>query len=469
MKRLIPFTLLLLSMSVTSCKSKYQSAYNDGVQSQSGAIGQSYDDGYDDGSDDAWEAAEQFFANADYTTGYNDGVASQQGAINSAFSNGEAQGYQSGYGDGTNDGYDLGYGDGLTDGYGLGYDDGLIDGYDLGYDDGVLDGGTGTATQAQLNAAYASGFSAGETQGYNTGYTAGAASGGGNATQAQLNAAYDSGYGDGYGDGLDDGLLNSAAAIADSYDDGYSDGYGDGDIDGYDDGVNVGYSMGATDGYDLGFDDGYDFGFDDGYDFGFDDGYDIGYDDGFYDGYNAFSTDSNKTATNVLGLPHNNAKNINSKVQLANLVQNDLIDFSKMAKAEAKLMNDVETGAFVFEETAKGTKDIQKIAALKEQFRIQAASAQIKAKFGLSAQSSVRIAKLSTAFRKLSSTRAITTADSEAFSKELIGVDMKSVESAYKDASKGKFSNLKGLVEKAALANNTSPEKMAKVMFELFI
>ncbi len=463
MKRIVPFTLLLLSMGITSCKQKYAQGFSDGAASRDGDVVAAYNDGYDDGSDDAWEAAEAFFANATYSQGYTDGVASQQGAINSAFSNGETQGYNNGYSDGAGDGYDLGYGDGLADGY------------DLGYDDGFLDGGAGSgggATQQQLNTAYNNGFSDGETQGYNNGYDDGYGDGtanGGNATQAQLNAAYDNGYDDGYGDGLDDGLANSAAAIADAYDDGYSDGYTDGDIDGYDAGINTGYALGAQDGYDLGFDDGYDFGFDDGYSFGLDDGYDIGYDDGYYDGYWGLSTDKNKTATNVLGLPHNNAKNMNAKVNLANLLANDLVDFKEMAKAESKLMNDIETGVVVLEETAQGTKDIQKLAALKEQFRLQTASSQIKAKFGLSTESSLRIAKLSHSFRKLSSTKAVTEKDSEAFSKELIGADMKEIEGAYKSAAKGEFSNLKGLVEKAAMANKTSPEKMAEVMFELFI
>ena len=85
MKKLVPFTLLLLSMGVTSCKQKYQQGFQDGAESRDGDVVAAYNDGYQDGSDDAWEAAEQFFASADYQTGYNDGVASQQGAINNAY------------------------------------------------------------------------------------------------------------------------------------------------------------------------------------------------------------------------------------------------------------------------------------------------------------------------------------------------------------------------------------------------
>jgi hypothetical protein len=401
MKRLIPFTLLLLSMSVTSCKQKYAQGFAAGQASRDGDVTNAYNDGYQDGSDDAWEAAEAYFANADYSQGFADG---------------EAQGYDNGYSDGIGDGYDLGYGDGLGVGYDLGYSDGVGDGYDLGYGDGFGDGSV---------------------------------SGTGGYTQGDLNNAYDNGYSDGYGDGLDDGLVGSATAIADAYNDGYGDGYGDGYLDG------------DYDGYNLGFGDGYNV--------GFDDGYVVGYDDGYYDGYWGLSSSGKVVATAKLGLPHNNAKNLNPKVQLANTLANDLIDFSKMAKDEAKLLKELKNKTVAFDETIESSNDIQKLAAVKEQFRLKAASEQIKARFGLSVEASKNIASLAHTYRKAASTRAITAADSEAFTKNLIGADLKEVEAAYKKAIKGEFSNLKSLVEKAATVNKTSPEKMAKVMFELFI
>ncbi len=306
------------------------------------------------------------------------------------------------------------YAEGLADGKAQGY----ATGYDAGYDDGYQDGDAAGYDRAKAffaSAGYNSGFNDGKaigiTQGYNTGYSAGQAT-----ASTQIAAAYTNGYNVGYNDGKGDG---------------YDLGYDDGIADGYD----MGYDDGVLDGYDLGYDD------------GFGDGYDVGYDDGFYDGgFSVGKTKALKGYANLLSMAHN-----------------DMFDYKKIAAPKSSARGITANGKLLFEETSLTNKDTLKRAAVVEQYLVIEMAKQVKSKFGLSAERSIKIAKASNHFRKFSSSRALTNEDTNAYITEIIGVDLKTIEAAHESG------NMKSVLDAAAAKNGTTPEKMAEVLAKNFI
>lgn len=307
------------------------------------------------------------------------------------------------------------YARGFAEGQELGYTQGVDEGYDDGYADGD-------------SAGYARGRAEFASPEYELGYTTG------------YNGAYGPAYNNGYAVGKTDGL-----AI------GYSNGYNNGYDDGYDDGVDVYYNSGYNAGYYTGYnngrydgrDDGYDIGYSDGYD----DGYDVGYDDGFYDG--SLSVGKSKTLkgyANILSMAHN-----------------DMFDYSKIAAPKKTARGVVANGKLIFEETSLTNKDTLKAAAAVEQYLVVEMAKQVKGKFGLSAERSLFVAKVSNHFRKYASKRALTNADTNAYMEDLTGSNLKTLENAVKAGE------MKSVLERAAAKNGVSSEKMAEVLAKHFI
>ena len=298
------------------------------------------------------------------------------------------------------------YAQGLADGKAQGY----ASGYDVGYDDGYQDGDTAGYERAKAyfaTANYADGFNDGKaigiTQGYNSGYSAGQAT-----FAPQVAAAYTNGKGYGYNLG---------------YDDGMSDGY------------DIGYDDGSADGYDLGYDD------------GFGDGYDVGYDDGFYDGgFSVGKTKALKGYANLLSMAHN-----------------DMFDYKKIADPKSTARGIIANGKLLFEETSLTNKDTLKRAAVVEQYLVIEMAKQVKGKFGLSAERSIKVAKAANHFRKFSSKRALTNEDTNAYITEMIGVDLKTIQAAHDSG------DMRSVLEAAAAKNGTTPEKMAEVLAKNFM
>lgn len=319
-------------------------------------------------------------------------------------------------GGGTNSGGQVSdrYQEGFAAGRAEGFTAGRAQGYDEGYDDGYADGDEAGFARAEVffaSSSYNQGFAAGEAAGYDRGYDDGNLDG------------YDRGYDDGYGDGYDDGSANSTAA----YNAGYTDGYDDG----------------ALDGYDLGYTD------------GFDDGYDIGYSDGFDDGY--------------YGLSVGPSKNLKGYANLLSMVHNDMFDYSKIKAPQKTARGLVANGKLIFSETSLTSKDTLKRAAAVEQYLVIEMSKQVKSRFGLSAERSLKVAKAANHFRKYSTARALTAEDTNAYASEIVGADMKSIEKAYEGVMKGDASSFNAVLAKAAAKNEVSPEKMSSIMSELFL
>lgn len=340
------------------------------------------------------------------------------------------------------------YQEGFTAGQQQGYNQGYNEGYDDGYADGDA-AGYQRAADYFASADYNSGFAAGRQQGlqegYNNGYTVGKNDG--------ITQGYNSGYDDGFDDGYDNG-------VEDGYDLGYDDGYDDGETQGFSTGYDSGYSDGEAYGYSAGYDDGYDdgeaYGLDVGYDLGYADGeeygYDIGYDQGWAD------------AESFYGFSVGKSKELKGYANLLSMVHNDLFDYSKIKAPKQTKRGLVANGKLLLSETSLTNKDTLKRSAAVEQYLVVEMAKQVKGKFGLSAERSLKIAKAANHFRKFSTKRALTAEDTNAYASEILGADFKAIEKAYSQSMKGDLSALNAVLEKAAAKNEVSPEKMGEIM-----
>ena len=329
------------------------------------------------------------------------------------------------------------YAEGLAEGKRQGY----ASGYDVGYDDGYADGDEAGYQRAKdffassdYNKGFADGKAVGVQEGYNNGYTVGKTDG--------LNQGYTNGYNAGYDDGDADGYERG-------YDVGYDDGYADGGNSST--AYNAGYTAGYNGGYDDGFDDGADYGYDLGYDDGFSDGYDIGYDDGYY------------------GLSVGKAKKLQGYSNLLSMVHNDLFDYKKIPAPKLTKRGLVANGRLILSEVSQTNKDTLKRAAAVEQYLVVEMAKQVKGKFGLSAERSLKVAKAANHFRKFSTKRALTAEDTNAYASEIIGSDFSQISRAYEEGMKGDLSSFNDVIEKAAEKNETSPEKMAVIVTKFFM
>jgi flagellar biosynthesis/type III secretory pathway protein FliH len=338
------------------------------------------------------------------------------------------------------------YAEGLAAGQQQGYTQGYDVGYDDGYDDGYVDGDAAGYERAKsyfASADYLKGFADGKvvgvSEGYANGYTVGKNDGAAQGYTNGYNAGYDDGDADGYDRGYDNG-----------YDDGYDDG-GSSNAGAY----NQGYAAGEVAGYNNGYDDGAYDGYDLGYDDGFDDGYDIGYDDGWYDG--------------SWGLSVGKAKKLQGYSNLLSMVHNDLFDYSKVKAPKQTKKGLVANGKLILSETSLTNKDTLKRAAAAEQYLVVEMAKQVKGKFGLSAERSLKVAKAANHFRKFSTKRALTAEDTNAYATEIIGSNFSQISKAYEAGMKGDLGQFNTVMEKAAAKNETSPEKMAAIVTKFFM
>lgn len=378
-----------------------------------------YQEGFDAGKIKGAAAGES----EGYSDGYDAGYSSTyQGAYDSSFVEGRAQGHEEGYAEGknyytSNDNYGAGFNDGWDQGYTRGEGQGYADGYDQSYTPNYNEGHDDYVDNGYMD---------GYDDGHDNGRIAGAS--------------------DGYNDGYDD-----AAAI--SYHNGYGDGFDDGEASGFYDGKQDGYADGATEGYNEGFDDGSYYAYQDGYDYGYGigetDGYDDGYDAGWNDGYNAAIGSSVKTT--------------NPTVKLAAMVNGDLIDYSKLQKFDSKAST-----SLAMNYADNGTVDMEKLASLKEQHYLNQMSEQLRARFALSADRAKDIAVVAHQFNKLAGTRELTDKDANVFAVEVIGKNLKDIETAVTKSLKGESEDFKSMLNDIAKHNETSPENVNKIIGEIF-
>ncbi len=318
------------------------------------------------------------------------------------------------------EGFAKGKAEGQTQGRTEGYNSGKADGYKEGYTAGYAVGDRDGYERARVyfsSADYNKGVTDGRASGYTAGYTAGNIAG--------LAQGYKNGYNAGYDDGEEDGIKL-----------GYNEGYTDGDADGYADGLafaRTEYTRGYRNGYDDGYDDG---------DFG---------------------------SVRSYGLSIGQTPRLRGYADVLSAFHNDLIDYSKIQLPQETRRGLVANGQLLLSETSLTNKDTLRRAAVVEQYLVLEMAQQVKGKFGLSAERSLKVAKAANHFRKFATTRALTADDTNAYAEEIIGADFQSIERAFDSGRRGNLSDLNSLMEKAGEKNGVSPEKMTEIVTQLFI
>ena len=126
------------------------------------------------------------------------------------------------------------------------------------------------------------------------------------------------------------------------------------------------------------------------------------------------------------------------------------------------------SSTMVFEKTNGSVKDLEKVAAFAEGFKVDRLADGLKSQYGLSEERSIKVAKLATSWEKLAKTRALTNADADAFAKELAGVNFSEIDSAVKGMSEGNLNDMNTVIAKAADVNGTSIENMSSIITKLF-
>lgn len=124
---------------------------------------------------------------------------------------------------------------------------------------------------------------------------------------------------------------------------------------------------------------------------------------------------------------------------------------------------------FLLDETEPSTKDLEKIGAFKEEFERAHISENLSAEFGLSEERSQKISRLVQNWSKVSDKRKMTSSDANLFVNEIIGTNIEDAEKAYKKHIEGNSNSFDNLIERAASANEISPEHMSELVNELLI
>jgi uncharacterized lipoprotein YehR (DUF1307 family) len=126
-------------------------------------------------------------------------------------------------------------------------------------------------------------------------------------------------------------------------------------------------------------------------------------------------------------------------------------------------------GGFRFDNTSSQSKDLDTIAALKEEAAQKFMSYKLKSEFSLSADRADELAKLASRYQKLENSRELTSPEKDKFAMDALGVSMNQVESALKAKAQGNDSRYDQLLETAAKTNNTTPDQIGKFFTEMEI
>ncbi|MDB9786792.1 hypothetical protein OAB57_01690 [Bacteriovoracaceae bacterium] len=121
----------------------------------------------------------------------------------------------------------------------------------------------------------------------------------------------------------------------------------------------------------------------------------------------------------------------------------------------------------IFEETTGSTKDLEKVGHFIEAKKVNDAGKKIAAEFGLSEKRGIEIAKLTSQWNTLKKKRALTDSDADAFSSELLGVNLTEAQEAFKKSAEGEKAPLEALFQKAATTNSTTPERINKIFNDI--
>ncbi len=125
-------------------------------------------------------------------------------------------------------------------------------------------------------------------------------------------------------------------------------------------------------------------------------------------------------------------------------------------------------GGFRFDNTSSQSKDLETIAALKEEVAEKFMAHKLKSEFSLSSNRAAELAALASRYQKLENTRELTSSEKDKFALSALGVSMNQVEAALKAKAEGNTKTYADLLATASKVNNTTPEQIGR-FFETMI
>jgi hypothetical protein len=120
----------------------------------------------------------------------------------------------------------------------------------------------------------------------------------------------------------------------------------------------------------------------------------------------------------------------------------------------------------LYEQGNESGKDLEKIAAQLENIKLEAVGEGISAKYGLSLDRGLKLAKIASNWKKASKTRTMTDADTDSLSQELFGFDLGQGIKAFEEYNRGDSTNFDELIKKAAQTNGITPEHINRIFKE---
>ena len=123
----------------------------------------------------------------------------------------------------------------------------------------------------------------------------------------------------------------------------------------------------------------------------------------------------------------------------------------------------------IFEEATPTSKDLEKMAAFKENLKLNRASKAISSLYGLSEERSFQLSKTILSWKKVSNQRAMTKRDLDHLTVEFAGVKASEIVESFKDLAKGDEARFNNLIERAAGVNEISPEAVKAMIQDAFM
>ncbi len=112
----------------------------------------------------------------------------------------------------------------------------------------------------------------------------------------------------------------------------------------------------------------------------------------------------------------------------------------------------------------ENSRDIERLAAVKEQQILAQRAERISAQFGLSSERGTELARLYTIWSKKSSMRSLSQMEQDQMSIRIMGSDFATLRNATMRAAHGDSQLLDQVANKAALLNGTTPEHMREIL-----
>ncbi len=119
-------------------------------------------------------------------------------------------------------------------------------------------------------------------------------------------------------------------------------------------------------------------------------------------------------------------------------------------------------GGFRFENEGGTSKDLETMAALREEKSVENLSKTFKSQYSLSNDRAQELAKLSYKYMRVENSRELTKVEKDQFALKSLGVSMNDIEGALKKKAEGSENDYQFLLQKAAQVNNTTPEMIGK-------